>query len=339
MLASVTSIATDIDMDRARERLAGLVHKTPVVHSRLTDARTGLRVWFKAESLQRSGSFKIRGALNAALAGLEAGDRRGLLAVSSGNHGQAIALAAQELGLTATIVMPEGASPVKAAAARAYGATVVSEGVTGVNREEVARQLAEERNLRFIHPHGDAEVIAGQSTVAQELAPQLAELGAEPKVVLVPVGGGGLISGIALAAERLWPSAKVIGVEPANGDDGARSLAAGRMVTLDRVPETAADGARTLHLGQLPWEVIREHVPQILTVTDQQLAGACWWLWSRTKLVVEPTGALSTAALLEHAQALGEWAGPGDDVVCVISGGNCQPSQISQLTEQLSRLD
>jgi threonine dehydratase len=326
----------EIDLERAGQRLSGRVHTTPLLHSSSLDRRAGARLWLKAESFQRSGSFKARGAFNALLAGIEAGDRRGVLAVSSGNHGQAVALAAAELGLPATVVMPEGSSPVKVAAVAAYGATVVTEGVTGLNREEVARSLAAELDLRLVHPHDDPWVIAGQSTVATELVAQAARAGFSLGPVLVPVGGGGLLSGVCLALERSQPGAVVIGVEPALGDDAKRSLEMGRLVTLDRTPATVADGARTLHLGGLCWEVIRQRVDRIVTVTEAEIAEACWWLWSRCKLVVEPTGALTVAAALRARRdpsGLGLPSEPGDplDLVCILSGGNCTPDQIADL--------
>jgi threonine dehydratase len=286
----------------------------------------------KAETFQRSGSFKARGAFNAALAGVEAGDRSRLLAVSSGNHGQAVALAAQELGLGATVVMPEDSNPAKLLAVAAYGATVVSSGVTARNREEIAADLAGRSGLRMVHPHNDPLVIAGQSTVADEIVEQLAARKVAPSTVVVPVGGGGLLAGVCLALERRLPGVEVVGVEPAAGDDAARSLREGRLVSLEAAPVTAADGARTLHLGSLCWEVIRERVRRIVTVTDGDIAEAVWWLWTRSKLVVEPTGAMSVAALLAAADGRQPpLAQAGSGVVCILSGGNCLPDQIDHL--------
>lgn len=327
-----------IDLEQAERRLAGRVHVTPLLRSSLLDREAERRLWLKAETFQRSGSFKARGAFNALLAGVEAGDRRGVLAVSSGNHGQAVALAAAELGLSATVVMPDGAAPVKLAAVRAYGAEVISDGVTGENREAVARQLAEQRNLRLVHPHDDPLVIAGQSTVASELVGQAGRLGIHPTTVLVPVGGGGLIAGMCLALERYMPGATVIGVEPALGDDASRSLESGELVSLESTPETVADGARTLHLGRLCWEVIRTRVERIVTVTDLDIAEACWWLWSRGKLVVEPTGAMTVAAALSAVRNGVSLDGRSDDpgdMICVLSGGNCTPAQLAELVARV----
>jgi threonine dehydratase len=325
-VTDITLGASQIDIAAALERLHSRVHVTPLLHSRLLDQRAGARLWLKAENFQRSGSFKSRGAFNAALVGLEAGDRRGLLAISSGNHGQAVALAASELGLGATVVMAAKSSPVKMAAIRAYGADVVSEGVTVTNREDVAREVAKDRGLRVIHPHDDPHVMSGQATVGSELARQLAERGVAEPLVLVPLGGGGLLSGVALALRRHLPRARVVGVEPEASNDGLLSLTSGSRVSLTTAPVTVADGAATLRLGALCWEVIRESVEEIVTVSDAQIAEACWWLWSRCKLVVEPTGALAVAAALFRDQAT-----VASEIVCVLSGGNCLPKQMADL--------
>ncbi|MGH7640352.1 MAG: pyridoxal-phosphate dependent enzyme [Candidatus Dormibacteria bacterium] len=318
-----------IDLGAAEARLRGLVHTTPVLHSRLLDRQVGRRVWLKAETFQRTGSFKARGAFNSALVGLERGDRRGLLAISSGNHGQAVALAAAQLGLEAVVVMPQAASAIKRVAVRAYGAEIVSQGVDGQTRERVGAEVASQRDLRLVHPHDDPDVISGQATVGLELARQLLASGVEEPLVLVPLGGGGLLSGVALALRQQLPRARVVGVEPEAGDDGRQSLSRGRRVTLSQLPQTTADGAATLQLGATCWEVIRREVTEIVTVTDQQLGTACWWLWTRCKLVVEPTGALALAALLS-----GQVPNPPDDVACVLSGGNCLPAQLAELIGQ-----
>ena len=319
-------------LDDAARRLETRVHRTPLFRSRLLDQRVGRPVWLKAESLQRSGSFKARGAFNALLTGLEAGDHRGVLAVSSGNHGQAVAMAAAELGLADTVVMPEGSSPVKVEAVLAYGAQVVMKGVTGLNREQVAAELAAQKGLRLVHPHDDPLVIAGQASLAMELAGQLAEVGSQPMALLAPLGGGGLLSGLCLGGAQWLPGVRVVGVEPEGADDGARSLHSGRLVTLTAVPDTAADGVRTLHLGEHCWEVIRERASEVLTVSEAELAEAAYWLFTRLKLVVEPTGALAVAALLRDRPELSV----GAEVVCVLSGGNCLPRQLADLTKAQS---
>jgi len=327
---------TQIDVDAALRRLGDRVHHTPLLHSRLLDREVGARLWLKAENFQRAGSFKARGAFNAALVGVEAGDPRGLLAISSGNHGQAVALAAAELGLPAVVVMSEGSSPVKIAAIRGYRAEVVTQGVTMSNREQIATELAAARGLRVVHPHDDPHVISGQATVGCELAAQLGSLGIEAPLVLVPLGGGGLLSGTVIALKRLLPRARVVGVEPAASNDGALSLASGSRVTLSEAPRTVADGAATMRLGAICWEIIKAEVEEIVTVSDRQIGAASWWLWTRCKLVVEPTGALGVAAALA---AVGSLASLRDsdpstypsEIVCVVSGGNCLPSQISDL--------
>lgn len=325
-----------IDVDAAISRLDGRVHATPLLHSRLLDHAVGARLWLKAENMQRAGSFKSRGAFNAALVGLEADDPRGLAALSSGNHGQAVALAASELGLSAVVVMSEKSSPVKIAAVRGYGAEVISEGVNIKNREKIASDVAGDRSLRLIHPHDDPHVISGQATVGYELAGQLKARGVETPLVLVPLGGGGLLSGMLLSLRRWLPGARVVGVEPEASNDGQLSLAAGSRVELAEAPMTVADGAATLRLGSLCWEIIKAEVDEIVTVSDRQIGGACWWLWSRCKLVVEPTGALSLAAALSGVGSLADLgtkvlSRDHTEIVCILSGGNCVPSQIAEL--------
>ncbi|HEY6538125.1 MAG TPA: pyridoxal-phosphate dependent enzyme [Candidatus Dormibacteraeota bacterium] len=329
-MSSPSEALDRIDVDQAVLRLRDRVHRTPLLHSRLLDQEVGGRVWLKAENFQRAGSFKSRGAFNATLVGLEAGDRRGLVALSSGNHGQALALAAAELGLPAVVVMAETSAPVKVAAVQAYGAEVISQGVTVANREEIAARIAAERGFRLVHPHDDADVISGQATVGVELAEQVRSRGLERPTVLVPLGGGGLLAGVAIAVHRWLPGARVVGVEPEAGNDGYLSLTSGTRVTLAQAPVTVADGAATLRLGALCWEVIKAEVADIVTVSDRQIAGACWWLWSRTKLVVEPTGAMAVAAALAGLAAAPE-------LVCVLSGGNCLPKQIADLTANESQ--
>ncbi|HUY97885.1 MAG TPA: threonine/serine dehydratase [Verrucomicrobiae bacterium] len=326
----------------AQERIAGRVHRTPLVRSRTLDDRVGARLLLKAESLQRAGAFKARGAFNAVLAGLERGDRRALIAVSSGNHGQAVALAARELQLAATVVMPQDSSPLKLSATRGYGAEVVSDGIDGRNREEVARELAERGDLHLIHPFDDQDVMAGQGTSALELLEQARSGGASPDAVLVPVGGGGLLAGVATVVRAVSPGTLVIGVEPRRADDAARSLAAGHRVALDAPPDTIADGVRTLQLGVRPWAVIRERVDAIVTVDEMDIVHAMWWLWTRTKLLVEPTGALPLAALLAGRVAVGERGADragaaqprlpaGAVIALLLSGGNVDPRQMATL--------
>ena len=282
------------DVARAHERIRGAAHRTPVLSSATVDALTGAKVFFKPENLQRMGAFKIRGAYNA-LSQLTADEkRRGVVAFSSGNHAQAVALAGRLLGVSATIVMPTDAPRVKLAATRGYGAEVVSYDASNEDRQKIAEQLASERGLTLIPPFDHPHIVAGQGTAAKELIEDAGRL----DLLLVPCGGGGLLSGCALAAKHLSPGCRVIGVEPAAGDDGLRSFRSGKLETIG-LPDTIADGARTRSLGKLTFALIREHVDDFLTVTDEELLRTMFYLWERMKVVVEPTGALAACALLE----------------------------------------
>ena len=301
------------EVEAASARLEGVAHRTPVATSREFNARTGCEAYFKCENFQRMGAFKFRGAYNA-LSRLEAAAReRGVVAFSSGNHAQAVALAGQLLGVPAVIVMPADAPAVKVAATRGYGAEVVLyDRASGEDREQVAKRIAEERGATLIPPYDHADIIAGQGTAAKELVEDVGAL----DQLFVCCGGAGLLSGCAIAARHLSPGVQVIGVEPRAGDDAARSL---RTRTLQRVdnPQTIADGARTPSLGTLTFPLVLEHVHDIVTVTDAELVEAMRFLWERMKLVVEPTGALATAGVL---------SGPLDvrnrRVGIIISGGN-----------------
>lgn len=299
------------DVARAHERIRGETHRTPVLTSSTVDALTGAKVFFKPENLQRMGAFKFRGAYNA-LAQLGPDERRrGVVAFSSGNHAQAVALAGRILGVPRVIVMPEGAPRVKLEATRGYGAEVVTYG-KGENREEVARAIAGDRGLTVIPPYDHAHIVAGQGTAAKELLEDAGAL----DLLLVPCGGGGLLSGCAIAAKHLAPGCRVVGVEPAAGDDATRSF---RTKTLQTVtdPDTIADGARTPSLGKVTYPLVMRHVDDMQTVTDAELQKWMFYLWERMKLVVEPTGALAAAALFEgHVEARGRRVG------IVLSGGN-----------------
>lgn len=300
------------DVRAAAGRLAGHAHRTPVLRSRSADARTGARLFFKAEHLQRMGAFKFRGAFNAIARLTDDERRRGVLAFSSGNHAQAIALSAREQGTRATIVMPSDAPPVKLAATRGYGAEVVTYDRFSEDREAISRRLASERGLALIPPFDHPDVIAGQGTAALELLEETGPL----DVLLVCVGGGGLIAGCATAAKGLAPACRVIGVEPAAGNDVQQSLAAGRPVTIG-VPRTIADGAQTTRVGDLTFPIIRDKVEAIVTVTDEQLVDTMRFFAERMKQVVEPTGCLAAAAALERSVDLrGARAG------VILSGGN-----------------
>ena len=281
------------DVQRAARRLDGIARHTPVLSSRSLDQLTGATVALKAETFQRGGAFKFRGAYNA-LAGLDATAReRGVCAVSSGNHAAAVTLAAGMWSTRATILMPADAPALKRTATEAYGAEIITFDRYRDDREALVRALAAERGLALVHPYDDLDVIAGQGTVALELLEQIPEL----DTLLVPVGGGGLISGCATVVKALSPATRVIGVEPLASDDVARSLASGRR---ERVPvaPTIADGQQTATPGELTWPVIRSRVDGAVTVTDEQILEAMRFCFERLKLVVEPSGASALAALL-----------------------------------------
>jgi threonine dehydratase len=301
------------DVEAAARRLEGVAHRTPVATSRQFDALAGCRAYFKCENLQRMGAFKFRGAYNA-LASLGPDERRhGVVAFSSGNHAQAVALAGRILGIPATIVMPADAPEVKVAATRGYGAEVVFyDRAAGESREAVAERISREKGATVIPPFDHPMVIAGQGTAAKELFEDVGEL----DFLFVCTGGAGLLSGCAIAASRLAPQCRVVGVEPAAGDDAARSL---RTRTLQRVenPVTIADGARTQSLGAITFPLVLRHVHDIITVTDAQIVEAMRFLWERMKLVVEPTGALAAAGVLSGAVDVRDRR-----VGIILSGGN-----------------
>ncbi|HJY78721.1 MAG TPA: threo-3-hydroxy-L-aspartate ammonia-lyase [Burkholderiales bacterium] len=299
------------DIALAHERIKPHARRTPVMTSRQVDELTGASVFFKCENLQRMGAFKFRGAYNALSLLSTDEKRRGVLAFSSGNHAQAVALAGQLLKVKTTIVMPEDAPKVKLEATRGYGGQVVTYG-KGENREALARKLSEERNLTLIPPFDHPHVVAGQGTAAKELIEDAGAL----DVLLVPCGGGGLISGCAIAARQLSPDCRVIGVEPAAGDDATRSFKEKKLVKIE-VPDTIADGARTTSLGAITFPLVMNYVSDMLTVTDEELLRAMFWLWERMKIVVEPTGALAACAVLQGKIKLQKLR-----VGVVLSGGN-----------------
>ncbi|GGY26900.1 threo-3-hydroxy-L-aspartate ammonia-lyase [Streptomyces xanthochromogenes] len=309
------------DVVRAHERIAPQAHRTPVLTSRLTDAELGLSLFLKCENLQRMGAFKFRGAYNA-LSLFDADQRRaGVVAYSSGNHAQAVALAASLLGIPATIVMPHDAPAAKLAATKGYGAEVVPYDRWSEDREEIGRALAEERGLTLVPPYDHPHVMAGQGTAAKELFEETGHLDA----LFVPLGGGGLLSGSLLAAGALAPSCAVYGVEPEAGDDGRRSLRAGEIVHID-TPATIADGAQTQHLGIRPFPLIRDLVTDIVTASDAQLVDSMRLLASRMKIVAEPTGCLGLAAARERAEGY-----RGRRVGVIISGGNVDMARFAAL--------
>lgn len=315
------------DIRAAAQRLQGQSNLTPVLTSRTVNARTGNQVFFKCENFQRTGSFKFRGAYNA-LAQLTPEQRqRGVLAYSSGNHAQAVALSGQLLGIPTTIVMPKDAPAVKQAATRGYGAEVVLYDRSEVTREGVAHQLAEERGSTLIPPFDYPPVVAGQGTAAKELFESVGEL----DLLLVCCGGGGLLSGCAISAAALSPHCQVIGVEPAAGDDATRSFNSKTLQTVHN-PNTIADGARTPSLGVVTFPLVMHYVHDMLTVSDQALLKAMFFLWERLKIVVEPTGALATAALLEGLTHRTEAR-----IGVIISGGNVDLRQAAAYFSQIDR--
>ena len=305
------------DIRAAADRLAGVAHRTPVLRSRSADERCGAELFFKCENLQRMGAFKFRGAYNA-LAQFDAAQRQaGVIAFSSGNHAQAVALAARLLGIPSVIVMPSDAPPVKLAATRGYqsgqpGSEVVLYDRFREDREAIGRRLAAERGMTLIPPFDHPHVMAGQGTAALELIEETGPL----DMLVVCVGGGGLIAGCAVAATHLSPGIEIHGVEPLAGNDTQLSLARGEVVRID-VPQTIADGAQTTASGQLTFPVIRALVRSIVTVTDEQLIETMRFFAGRMKLVVEPTGCLASAAVLDGALDV-----RGRRVGVIISGGN-----------------
>jgi threo-3-hydroxy-L-aspartate ammonia-lyase len=312
------------DVERAAQRLAGVAHRTPVFTSRTLDERTGARVHVKAESLQRGGAFKFRGAYNKISSLDEDALRRGVLAYSSGNHAQAVAIAAGLLGSHATIVMPEDAPPAKLDATRGYGAEVVSYDRWTESREEIGARLAEERGLELVRPYDDPLVMAGQGTAALELLQDAGPL----DLLVVPVGGGGLVAGCSTAAKALHPGIHVVGVEPEAGDDTRRSLAAGERVRID-VPRTIADGLQAPEPGELTFEVNRRRVDEIVTVSDDEIVEAMAFLFDRLKLVSEPSGAVGAAALLS-----GKLDARSRSAGVVLSGGNVGAARFAELVSR-----
>jgi threonine dehydratase len=313
----------------AARRLEGVAHRTPVLTSRTLDERLGARLFLKAENLQRMGAFKFRGAYNA-ISRLSDGERRrGILAYSSGNHAQAIALASRLLGASATVVMPSNAPAAKRRATEGYGARVVAYDPEAEDREEVARRLQAQGNPVLIPPFDHADVIAGQGTAAKELIDETGPL----DLLLVPCGGGGLLSGSALSARALSPGCRVIGVEPEKGDDAMRSFKTGTLQTV-RNPDTIADGARTPSLGALTFPLVRQHVSDVMTVSDEDLLYTLRFVWERMKLVVEPTGVLGLAAAYRRSLDV-----TGRRVGVIISGGNADVPAVAEWLRTLPLAD
>jgi threonine dehydratase len=306
------TIPTYEDVVAAAGRIEGHAHRTPVLTSRTANEELGAQIFFKAENMQRMGAFKFRGAFNALSRFDERQRKAGVVAFSSGNHAQAIALSAKLMGIPATIIMPEDAPASKIAATRGYGGNVVTYDRYKEDREAIGRRLAEEHGMTLVPPYDHADVIAGQGTAAKELFEEVGEL----DYFFVCLGGGGLLGGSALATRALSPQCKLYGVEPEAGNDGQQSFRSGAIVHID-TPKTIADGAQTQHLGTLTFPIIRRSVDDILTVSDAELVEAMRFFASRMKIVVEPTGCLGFAAARRMKEAL-----RGKRVGVLISGGN-----------------
>ena len=309
------------DIAQAHECIAGVAHRTPVLTSRNADALCGAELFFKCENFQRAGAFKFRGAYNALTRFSPGQKERGVVTFSSGNHAQAIALAASLLGIRAVIVMPNDAPAVKAAATRGYGAEVVLYDRYKENREAIGERLAREQGLTLIPPYDHPHIMAGQGTAAKELFEEAGSL----DYLLVPLGGGGLLSGSLISARALCPACRVIGVEPEAGNDGQRSLSSGRIISID-TPQTIADGAQTQSLGKLTFAVIRELVSDIQVVGDRELVESMKFFAGRMKIVVEPTGCLGAAlAFSRRLDLRGRRAG------VILSGGNVDLARTAEL--------
>ena len=316
---STPSLPTYDDVVQAASRIAGIANRTPVLTSRTVDDAFGAQVFFKCENMQRMGAFKFRGAYNALMKFSPEQRRAGVVAFSSGNHAQAIALSAKLLGIPATIVMPQDAPAAKVAATRGYGGNVVMYDRYTEDREQIGRDLAQKHGLTLIPPYDHPDVIAGQGTAAKELFEEVGPLDA----FFVCLGGGGLLSGSALATRALAPSCRLYGVEPEAGNDGQRSFRTGAIVHID-TPQTIADGAQTQHLGNLTFPIIRRDVDDILTATDDELLQCMRFFAERMKIVVEPTGCLGFAAARRMQDEL-----RGKKVGILVSGGNIDLAKLS----------
>ncbi len=307
-----TALPTFADVVSASERLQGVAHRTPVLRSTTANALLGAELFFKCENLQRMGAFKFRGGYNTLAQFSPEQKKRGVLAFSSGNHAQAIALSARILGMPAAIVMPEDAPAAKLAATRGYGAEVITYDRFTEDREAISQRIASERGMTLVPPYNHPHVIAGQGTAAMELLQEVPDL----DYLFAPLGGGGLLSGTLLSAKALAPNCKVYGVEPEAGNDAQQSLRKGEIVKI-ATPKTIADGAQTQALGDITFAIIRRDVTDIITANDAQLVETMRFYAERMKIVVEPTGALSLAGARHGGIDL-----KGKRVGFIISGGN-----------------
>ncbi|KVV10409.1 threo-3-hydroxy-L-aspartate ammonia-lyase [Burkholderia ubonensis] len=311
-MTTTFELPTFADVEAAATRIAGIAHRTPVHTSRTLNQLIGAEVFVKCENFQRMGAFKFRGAFNALSKFSPEQRKAGVVAFSSGNHAQGIALSAQILGIPATIVMPHDAPASKIAATKGYGADVVVYDRYAEDREAIGRRLADEQGLTLIPPYDHPDVLAGQGTAAKELFDEVGALDA----LFVPMGGGGLLSGTALSTRALAPQCELYGVEPEAGNDGQRSLRSGQIVHID-TPKTIADGAQTQHIGNYTFAIIKRDVNDILTASDADLVNAMKVFATRMKMIVEPTGCLGLAAALNAKESL-----KGKRVGIIVSGGN-----------------
>lgn len=315
------SVPSFAEVTDAAQRLAGVAHHTPVLTSRFADQISGGHLLFKCENFQRIGAFKFRGAYNA-ISRFDLKQRAtGVLAYSSGNHAQAIALSAQLLGIKAAIIMPLDAPATKLAATRGYGAEVITYDRFTQSREAIGQAVATERSMTLIPPYDHPDVIAGQGTVVKELIEEVGEL----DLLLVPLGGGGLLGGSAISAAALNPKCRIVGVEPEAGNDGQQSLQKGEIIKIS-VPKTIADGAQTIYLGNHNFPIIQRYVDKIVTVSDEQLIETMRFFAERMKMIVEPTGCLAAAAALQHVLPIQDMK-----VGIVISGGNVDLERFAEL--------
>lgn len=306
------------DVAAAAQRLLPVAHRTPVTTSRTLDEQAGMQVFLKCENFQRAGAFKFRGAYNAISQLSPAQKTSGVVTHSSGNHAQGLALAARLLDVPATVVMPDDAPAVKREATAGYGAHIIS--CPAIERERISAQLASEEGLTLVHPYDNDHIIAGQGTAAWELFEEVGEL----DYLFVPVGGGGLISGSALAAAGQSPGCRVVGVEPETASDAAISWRTGAVHRLEEVPATLADGLRTRFIGERNLAVMRRHVDDMTIASEQEIIGALRFVWQRLKIIIEPSSAVALAPLLS-----GSYQAPGVRAGVILSGGNVDPFELA----------
>ncbi|MBL4753108.1 MAG: pyridoxal-phosphate dependent enzyme [Flavobacteriales bacterium] len=301
------------EIEAAHERIKPFIHRTPVYTSQSIDRIAGCSIHFKCENFQKIGAFKIRGATNALLSLTENELSNGVATHSSGNHAQAVALAARDNGRKAYVVMPENSSKVKVEAVKSYGAQITFCGTAVESRQETLNKVLQETGASFIHPYNNLQVITGQATAAKELLEDVQDL----DIVIAPVGGGGLMSGTCLASHYLSPHTEIIGSEPENVNDAFRSLAAGTIQT-NQTTDTIADGLKT-NLGDLTFEIIKEHISQIITVSESEIIEAMRLIWERMKIIIEPSSAVPLAAILREPQKF-----KGKRVGLIVTGGNVE---------------